>query len=101
MAAPQVTLQSITGVDVELRIAGAGSRSYAFIIDWHIRFILALAYFVISLIAYVGGWRLLEAINVSWSRSMQLIVWVPTAVIYFLYHPILEIAMRGSTPGKR
>ena len=101
MAAPQVTLQSITGVDVELRIAGAGSRSYAFIIDWHIRFILALAYFVVSVIAYYGGWRLMEALNASVSRSFMLIVWLPTAVIYFLYHPILEIAMRGSTPGKR
>ncbi len=43
MAAPQVTLQSITGVDVELRIAGVGSRSFAFVIDWHIRAILAFA----------------------------------------------------------
>lgn len=101
MAAPQVTLQSITGVDVELRIAGAGSRSYAFIIDWHIRFILAFAYFIVSLIAYYGSWRLMDAMNGSWSGSQMLIVTAPTFVIYFLYHPILEVAMRGSTPGKR
>jgi uncharacterized RDD family membrane protein YckC len=29
------------------------------------------------------------------------IVVVPTMIIYFLYHPILEIAMHGRTPGKR
>ena len=51
MSAPQVTLPSITGVDVELRIAGVGSRSYAFVIDWHIRLILALAWWVVGTIA--------------------------------------------------
>jgi uncharacterized RDD family membrane protein YckC len=101
MAAPQVTLQSITGVDVELRIAGAGSRSYAFVIDWHIRFILALAYFVVGTIVYFGRWQLLDGSDRSWTSAYTLAVGLPTAVIYFLYHPILEIAMRGSTPGKR
>lgn len=101
MAAPQVTLQSITGVDVELRIAGAGSRSYAFVIDWHIRFILALAYFVVGTLVYFGRWRLLDGSNPPWTNAYTLAVGLPTAVIYLLYHPILEIAMRGSTPGKR
>jgi hypothetical protein len=26
---------------------------------------------------------------------------LPASIIYFLYHPILEVAMRGRTPGKR
>ena len=30
-----------------------------------------------------------------------LIVLVPAALIYFLYHPVLEIVMAGRTPGKR
>jgi hypothetical protein len=42
MSSPQITLQTVTGVDVELTIAGPGSRSYAFVIDWHIRLLLAL-----------------------------------------------------------
>jgi uncharacterized RDD family membrane protein YckC len=100
MAAPQVTLQSITGVDVELRIAGAGSRSYAFVIDWHIRLILALAWLVVSSFLYTGALTLYPGEGM-FNREYTLLVWLPTLIIYFGYHPILEIAMRGSTPGKR
>jgi hypothetical protein len=28
-------------------------------------------------------------------------VWLPTLFLYFFYHPVLELAMRGRTPGKR
>lgn len=101
MTAPQVTLQSITGVDVELRIAGAGSRSYAFVIDWHIRLILALAWLIIGSWMFTGQIWAFDDGDSTWNRSYLLIVWLPTAIIYFGYHPILEIAMRGSTPGKR
>lgn len=100
MAAPQVTLQSITGVDVELRIAGVGSRSYAFVIDWHIRLILAMAWWVLGTILVFGQLRFLEA-DESPRMNYFTVVWLPILVIYFLYHPILEILMRGSTPGKR
>jgi uncharacterized RDD family membrane protein YckC len=101
MAAPQVTLQSITGVDVELRIAGAGSRSYAFVIDWHIRFVVALAWLVVASFAYLGRVALLDTPEAGFDQGYVLWVLVPMSAIYFLYHPILEIAMRGSTPGKR
>lgn len=101
MAAPQVTLQSITGVDVELRIAGAGSRSYAFIIDWHIRFVVALAWWVVGTQLYFGQFTWLLRSGPGWDQGYVLLVLLPMSVIYFLYHPILEIAMRGSTPGKR
>ncbi|HEY5809516.1 MAG TPA: RDD family protein [Povalibacter sp.] len=98
-SSPTITLQSITGVDVELRIAGAGSRSYAFVIDWHVRLILALAWMFTALFLYAGTLNLFDS---DAPRGMNgLMIWLPTAVIYFLYHPILEIVMRGSTPGKR
>lgn len=98
-ATPTITLQSVTGVDVELRIAGAGSRSYAFIIDWHIRLVLALAWLFTSLFMLAGTVNLFGE---GGSRGLgAAIVWVPSALIYFFYHPILEILMRGSTPGKR
>jgi uncharacterized RDD family membrane protein YckC len=102
MAAPQVTLQSITGVDVELRIAGAGSRSYAFVIDWHIRFVLALAWLIVASLAYAGRVSIFAAdVADSWDQGYVLAVLLPMGIIYFGYHPILEIVMRGSTPGKR
>jgi uncharacterized RDD family membrane protein YckC len=101
MAAPQVTLQSITGVDVELRIAGAGSRSYAFIIDWHIRFVIAFAWLIVASLLYAGQIALFDDSEPNWDRGYVLAVLLPMSIIYFGYHPILEIVMRGSTPGKR
>jgi len=101
MAAPQVTLQSITGVDVELRIAGAGSRSYAFVIDWHIRFVVAFAWLIVASLAYAGQIMVFDDSDPSWDRGYVLGVLLPMSIIYFGYHPILEIVMRGSTPGKR
>jgi len=89
----QVSVQSATGVDLTLSIAGPGNRSYAFVIDWHIRLLLGCA------------WLLLAGVilNLSLNPKSQdaLLSLLPAAVIYFLYHPIVEVAMRGRTPGKR
>jgi uncharacterized RDD family membrane protein YckC len=89
----QLTVQSMTGVDLTLTIAGPGTRSYAFVIDWHIRLLLAAAWLLI--VYYV--------FNVALTLKSQngLLAVLPAAIIYFLYHPILEIAMQGQTPGKR
>ncbi|HEY0940221.1 MAG TPA: RDD family protein [Steroidobacter sp.] len=100
MAAPQVTLQSITGVDVELRIAGVGSRSFAFVIDWHIRLILAFSWWTVGTLLLIGQLRFLE-VNEMPRMNYFLWVWLPAVLIYFFYHPVVEILMRGSTPGKR
>jgi uncharacterized RDD family membrane protein YckC len=93
MADDQVSVQSATGVDLTLSIAGPGNRSYAFVIDWHVRLLLA------------GAWLLLagSVLNLSLNPKSQdaLLSLLPAAIIYFLYHPILEVAMRGRTPGKR
>ena len=40
MTDERVSVQSATGVDLTLAIAGPGSRTYAFVIDWHIRLLL-------------------------------------------------------------
>lgn len=98
MSSPQITLKTVTGVDVELTIAGPGSRSYAFVVDWHIRLLLMLAWAGVAHVIYAGG-----ALSLAREpgRAYFLVVWLPAFVIYFLYHPILEIAMRGRTPGKR
>ena len=82
-----------------LTLAGPGTRSYAFIIDWHIRLLLALAWVLLGLLI-----RLLVPSGRDTPLTAALVVFavfVPAAVIYFFYHPILEVAMRGRTPGKR
>jgi uncharacterized RDD family membrane protein YckC len=94
-----VRIPSVTGVDVELKIAGPGGRSYAFVIDWHIRFLAAVAWFIGGTMAYVGGLRVLPGDEVG--AGYTFIVIAPSAAIYFLYHPVLEVLLRGQTPGKR
>jgi uncharacterized RDD family membrane protein YckC len=86
-----------TGVDVELAIAGPGSRAYAFIIDWHIRFLIAITWFG------AAGYFLTRNVQFakSWPITAGLAAGLPAAAIYFLYHPLLETVMRGRTPGKR
>jgi uncharacterized RDD family membrane protein YckC len=81
-----------------LDIAGPGSRSYAFIIDWEYRVLLALGWFC-------GAWLLIKVIGpapdgATSTLQLQAAVW-PALAIYLLYHPVLEVLMRGLTPGKR
>jgi uncharacterized RDD family membrane protein YckC len=83
----------VTGVDLTLKIAGPGTRSYAFVIDWHIRFLIAAAWLLIAY--YVFN----IALTVKSAAGFLSIL--PASMIYFLYHPVVEVALRGSTPGKR
>jgi uncharacterized RDD family membrane protein YckC len=93
MADDQISVRSITGVDITMTIAGPGSRSYAFVIDWHIRLLLALAWLLLGTVVVKLG-------DIS-KLYESLFSALPSILIYFLYHPILEITMRGRTPGKR
>ena len=89
----QVTVQSVTGVDLTLGIAGPGTRSYAFVIDWHIRLLLSGAWLLVAAVAL--------QVKITWRTHDGLLSVLPAAVIYFLYHPIVEVMTRGHTPGKR
>ena len=93
MTDDRISVHSVTGVDLTLRIAGPGTRSYAFIIDWHVRALLSGAWLLVAV-------YLLD-LTVRVRSHDALLSLLPAAVIYFLYHPILEVAMRGRTPGKR
>lgn len=93
-------VSSATGVDLQLNIAGAGARSYAFVIDWHIRVVLAFAWFAVAHIIFVGGFNSVEQDASDFDKYVFVVI-VPSVCIYFLYHPVLEILMRGRTPGKR
>jgi uncharacterized RDD family membrane protein YckC len=89
----QLTVQSVTGVDLTFTIAGPGSRSYAFIIDWHIRLLIAAAWLLMARYAFDA--------TLTLKSQAALFSVLPAAIIYFLYHPVLEVAMQGQTPGKR
>lgn len=97
IGAGRLQIDSITGVPLELPIAGPGGRSFAFVIDWHIRTLAAVAWaFAFSYIMKSFG----EAGDVPPTWLILLTV-LPPAAIYLLYHPVLEIVMAGRTPGKR
>lgn len=97
MSTESLVVTSATGVDVELAIAGPGSRSYAFVIDWHIRILLALTWLIAASLVQFG----VAFLKVAAMGRAAVIILAPVAAIYFLYHPLVELAMRGQTPGKR
>lgn len=93
----KLTLHTTDGVELTLTIAGVGSRSYAFLIDWHIRLLLAVAWvLVVSQLLPLLPDRVLAG-----SLAVFYLLVLPASALYFLYHPIVEIALRGRTPGKR
>jgi uncharacterized RDD family membrane protein YckC len=96
---PGLSVDSVTGIDVSLAVAGPGARSYAFIIDWHVRLILALAWYVVATLIYNGSFSL--SAPVAHEQRWFGVAVLPAFAIYFLYHLVVEVAMRGRTPGKR
>lgn len=97
----QITITSAGGIEVKLDLVAVGGRSYAFILDWHVRVLFALAWFVIAMLFISGGTLLQEAQVYNLGTVTLNLLVVPPILIYFLYHPVLEIAMHGRTPGKR
>ena len=98
-ALPELTVDSVTGIDVSLPVAGAGARAFAFLIDWLIRLLLALSWFSVASVLYNADLSLAPPLNAD-SRWFAAVV-APALAIYFLYHYVLELIMRGRTPGKR
>lgn len=97
--ARDLVVDSATGVDVTLPVAGAGARCHAFVIDWLIRAILFSAWYGVAALIYNG--RRSFAAPLSPDTRWFVFVVAPAAAIYFLYHLVLEIALHGRTPGKR
>lgn len=50
MATEELTVRGLTGIDMRLAVAGVGTRAYAFVIDWHIRVLLALAWMLLAVL---------------------------------------------------
>lgn len=96
---PELSVDSVTGIDVSLAVAGAGARSFAFIIDWFIRLVLALAWYALGAFVYNRGLSIAAPLtnDATWFGAVV----TPALAIYFLYHYAVELAMRGRTPGKR
>src|SRR5215470_18246435 len=94
-----LVVDSVTGVDVALPVAGPGARSFAFLIDWHLRAILSVAWYVVAAVQHNGAWSIAAPLNPDSSWFVYVVA--PPAAIYFFYHPVWEVVTRGRTPGKR
>ncbi len=94
-------LQTSEALEYRLEIAGMGARSHAFIIDWHIRLLLALAWLIIAGLGLYSLQELRVLFRHEHSSASALILLLPAGLIYFFYHPVLEVLMAGRTPGKR
>ena len=94
-----LVVDSVTGVDVALPVAGPGARSFAFLIDWTLRTILSAAWYVVAALIHNGKWSLEAPLTPD--ANWFVFVVAPPAAIYFLYHPVWEVTTRGLTPGKR
>lgn len=99
VAADELTVRGLTGVDMTLRVAGPGTRSYAYLIDWHIRVLVVLAWALLGVLLR----RTVPAATAGKmvSNPIMVALMIGGGLTYFLYHPVLELAMRGRTPGKR
>ena len=99
MAADELTVRGLTGVDMTLRVAGPGTRSYAFLIDWHIRVLVVLVWALAGVLLRQAAPTATAGKLVS--NPIMIALMIGAGLTYFLYHPVLEVAMRGRTPGKR
>lgn len=98
----QIAITSAGGVEVRLDLVALGGRSFAFVLDWHIRLLFALAWFFFGVLIFTGGLSLDNTPELGdTGQAFFYAVVLPALLIYFLYHPVLEIAMHGRTPGKR
>jgi uncharacterized RDD family membrane protein YckC len=97
-----IYVNSADAMSYALEIAGVGARSYAFILDWHIRLLAALLWIYLSAFLFydLSIFSTLFEEDTS-NAAAAWVVFLPAAIVYFFYHPILEIVMHGSTPGKR
>ena len=92
-------VDSVTGVDVALAVAGPGARAFAFVIDWSFRAILAIAWYVVAAPLYNHAWSLARPPELG--TAWLVVVGGPAFAIFLLYHIVLEVLMSGRTPGKR
>jgi len=94
---------TVDGMELRLDVAELGSRSYAFILDWHFRLVLSLVWLFGAwvLMTDAGGQTIRSVTSDDGSHWGAYLFFLPATLIYVFYHPVLEIVMRGRTPGKR
>ena len=97
-----IYINSADAMSYTLEIAGVGARSYAFVLDWHIRLLLALVWIYLAAFLFYDFSIFSTMFEEDTANDAAAwVVFLPAAIVYFFYHPILETVMHGTTPGKR
>ncbi|VAW81899.1 hypothetical protein MNBD_GAMMA13-2132 [hydrothermal vent metagenome] len=98
-----LNIHSVDGMDVSMELAELGSRSYAYLLDWHFRLLLALSWWVAVwlILGGVEGVSFKSMVSEAGTPWHAYLLFAPPVLIYLLYHPLLEFMMGGRTPGKR
>jgi uncharacterized RDD family membrane protein YckC len=97
-----IYVNSADAMSYALEIAGVGARSYAFVLDWHIRLLAAVVWIYLAAFLFYDLSVFSSLFEEdSANAAAAWVIFLPAAIVYFFYHPILETAMHGSTPGKR
>ena len=96
-----IYVNSADAMSYALEIAGVGARSYAFVLDWHIRLLLALVWIYLAAFLFYDLSIFSTMFTEDAANAAAWVVLLPAAIVYFFYHPILETVMHGTTPGKR
>ncbi len=97
-----IYVNSADAMSYALEIAGVGARSYAFVLDWHIRLLVALLWIYLAAFLFydISIFSTMFEEDTA-NAAAAWVVFLPAVIVYFFYHPILETVMHGSTPGKR
>jgi uncharacterized RDD family membrane protein YckC len=97
-----IYVNSAEAMSYALEIAGVGARSYAFVLDWHIRLLAALLWIYLAAFLFYDISIFSTMFDEDTANSTAAwVVFLPAVIAYLFYHPVLETVMHGSTPGKR
>ena len=97
-----IYVNSADAMSYALEIAGVGARSYAFVLDWHIRLLAALLWIYLAAFLFydISIFSALFEEDTA-NAAAAWVVFLPAVIAYIFYHPVLETVMHGSTAGKR
>ena len=97
-----IYVNSADAMSYALEIAGVGARSYAFVLDWHIRLLAALLWIYLAAFLFydISIFSAMFEEDTA-NAAAAWVVFLPAVIAYLFYHPVLETVMHGSTPGKR
>jgi uncharacterized RDD family membrane protein YckC len=96
-----INIRNTDATSRTFEIAGVGARSYAFVLDWHIRLLVALVWIYLSAFLMYDLSVFATVLTENPANTAGLVIFMPAIAVYFLYHPVLEIVMQGTTPGKQ